>query len=380
MKKEMVLSNAKVVLPAQVISGTVSFSDGTITAVDEGNTDTGEDMGGDYLIPGLVELHTDHLESHYNPRPGVTWNSIAAVQAHDAQIASAGITTVLDCLRMGSDSSGGFEVGEMTALAKVMAEAGVAGRLRAEHFLHLRCEVSAPDVMDCYSGFVDNPSVKLVSMMDHAPGQRQFANLAAYEKHFRSASNMSDNEFKDLVSSRVAQSEKYADGHRQQIASDANSRGITLASHDDASKAHITEACLYGVRVAEFPTTLEAANEADAVNLKVLMGAPNVVRGLSHSGNIGARALAVDNILHLLSSDYIPASLLHAAFVLSLQEKLMSLPKAIALITASPAALIGMDDRGSLRAGLKADVVRVRYADDGVPTVKAVWREGQRVA
>lgn len=129
---------------------------------------------------------------------------------------------------------------------------------------------------------------------------------------------MSDNEFKDLISSCAAQSEKYADIHRQQIASNANSSGITLASHDDAGKAHIAEALADGVRVAEFPTTPEAPNEIVAVNSKVLMRAPNVVRC--------------------------------------------------------------MGDRGSLRAGLKADVVRVRHADDGVPTVKAVWREGQRVA
>jgi alpha-D-ribose 1-methylphosphonate 5-triphosphate diphosphatase len=105
-----------------------------------------------------VELHTDHLEAHYSPRPGVRWGLTAAIQAHDAQVVTSGITTVFDCLRMGSDEDGGFEKGEMRAMANAIAEAQNEDRLRAEHLIHLRCEVSTDNVLDHYEEFEDDPA------------------------------------------------------------------------------------------------------------------------------------------------------------------------------------------------------------------------------
>ncbi|MDE1993421.1 MAG: alpha-D-ribose 1-methylphosphonate 5-triphosphate diphosphatase, partial [Rhizobiaceae bacterium] len=174
MTKETVLSNARIVLEDRVLPGSVLIRDGVIADVSEGNSAVGEDFEGDYLIPGLVELHTDHLESHYSPRPGVRWNKTAAIQAHDAQIVTSGITTVFDCLRMGSDEDGGFEKGEMRDMADAIQAAQRADRLRADHLIHLRCEVSSDNVLDHFHDFEKDPYVRLVSLMDHAPGQRQF--------------------------------------------------------------------------------------------------------------------------------------------------------------------------------------------------------------
>ena len=379
MSAETVFSNARIVLENEIVEGSVLVRDGLIADISKGNTRSGEDFEGDYLIPGLIELHTDHLEGHYSPRPGVRWDKIAAVQAHDAQIVTSGITTVFDCLRMGSDENGGFQHGEMRDMADAIKQAESENRLRAEHLLHLRCEVSAADVMDHFSDFEDDPHVKLASLMDHAPGQRQFTNLEQYILYYKTKRGLSDEEFDAFVKGRQESSAKYADKHRRMISDHCKERGITVASHDDATPEHVAEAIDHGVRVAEFPTSLDAAKASHGAGLSVLMGAPNVVRGKSHSGNIAARDLAKNNFLDVLSSDYVPLSLLYAPFILASEVEGISLPRAIQMVTATPAKAVNLDDRGRIAPGLRADLVRV-YHPGGVPVNRAVWRGGKRVA
>ena len=378
MSTDLILTNARIVLEDGVLDGTVVVRDGAIAEISEGTVSAGEDFGGDYLLPGLVELHTDHLEAHYSPRPGVRWEKTAAIQAHDAQVASSGITTVFDCLRMGSDEDGGFEPGEMKAMADAIADARRENRLRADHLIHLRCEVSSADVLDHFHEFADEEAVRLVSLMDHAPGQRQFQTMDQYTLYYKTKRGLSDEAFAHFVARRQEASAIYSQKHRDAIAAVCAGRGITVASHDDATLDHVEEAIAYGVKLAEFPTSLEAAKASHDAGMSVLMGAPNIVRGKSHSGNISARDLAENRILDVLSSDYVPLSLIHAPFVLA-TEGGMPLHDAIALVTATPARTVGLADRGRIAEGLRGDLVRVRHSD-GVPVVRSVWREGSRVA
>src|SRR5262245_42444234 len=171
MTAETVLKNARIVLADEVLTGSVLIREGKIADVSGGSTAVGDDMAGDFIIPGLVELHTDHLEGHFAPRPRVRWNPVAAVLAHDAQIATAGITTVFDALRVGLDEFATTTADDMRKLADAIEDGIKADRLRADHFIHLRCEVSADDCQSGFSQFDDNDRVKLVSLMDHAPGQ-----------------------------------------------------------------------------------------------------------------------------------------------------------------------------------------------------------------
>lgn len=376
---ETVFKNARIVLEDSVISGSVQIRDGKIADISEGNVHTGEDFEGDYLIPGLVELHTDHLEQHYSPRPGVRWNATAAIQAHDAQIASSGITTVFDCLRMGSDEDGGFEHGEMREMADAIQAAEREGRLRSEHLLHLRCEVSADNVLEHFADFENDSHVRLVSLMDHAPGQRQFQTMDQYIFYYQKKRGLTDEAFKIFVDKRVAESQRNSTPHRIAIAKHCAERGITVASHDDATLAHVDEAIENGVKLAEFPTSFEAAAASHKAGMSVLMGAPNVVRGKSHSGNIAARDLAAGDVLDVLSSDYVPLSLLYAPFILADEVDGISLPKAISMVTSTPARTAGLADRGRIATGLRADLVRV-HREAGVPVSRAVWRQGRRVA
>lgn len=374
---ELVLTNARIVLADSVLEGSVRVDGGVITDIGT-PTRTGVDLDGDYLIPGLVELHTDHLETHYAPRPRVRWNPVAAVQAHDAQIAASGITTVFDAIRIGLDEDTDVSAAEMRILAAAIRAGMDAGRLRAEHHIHLRCEVSAPDCLESFLAIKDDPLVRLASLMDHAPGQRQFASLDAYKAYYQGKTKMTNAELDAFSERRNAQSQAHSGKHRRAISQMCHDRGIVLASHDDATRDHVEEAVALGLHIAEFPTTFEAARASRQAGLSILMGGPNVVRGGSHSGNVSARALAEADLLDILSSDYIPFSMLQSAFALADGPEGISLAKAVQLVTKRPAEAAGFHDRGEIAIGKRADFVHLRI-EDGIPIVLTVWRQGRRV-
>lgn len=377
---DLVLNNARIVLDDAVLDGSVLVRDGLICDIGAPSSlSSAVDLEGDHLIPGLVELHTDHLEGHYAPRAKVRWNPAAAVLAHDAQLASSGITTVFDALRVGLDEHSETTVTDMERLAGAIDDGMRLRRLRAEHFIHLRCEVSAPDCMANYERLAGRPRVRLVSLMDHAPGQRQFTDIDAYRAYHMARTNRTRAEFDAYCLHRAGESQRYSAPNRAALAGDCRARGIAMASHDDATAGHVAEAVANGVRIAEFPTTMAAAEAAGAAGLAVLMGAPNIVRGGSHSGNVPAGDLAAAGLLDILSSDYIPFSLVQAAFHLDRIVEGITLPRAVAMVAASPARAAGLDDRGTIAPGKRADLVRVRV-DDDVPVVRSVWRQGERVA
>ncbi len=374
---ETVFTNARIVLADEVIEGSVLVRDGVIADIGAPSA-AGEDLGGDYLLPGFVELHTDALEFHYRPRPRVRWSPDLAIQQHDAQVAASGITTVFDALRCGLDEEHDMRSDDMVKLATAIGSATTARRLRAEHYIHLRCEVSVADCLDAFRLVEDHPQVRLASLMDHAPGQRQFQSIDAAKLYYQGKLKMSDEDFAAFQARRNMETATYAGPNRNAIAQYCREHGIALASHDDATLAHVDEAVAQGVDVAEFPTTLEAARASHEAGLAVLMGAPNVVRGGSHSGNISARSLADAGYLDILSSDYIPFSLMQAVFALTEGEGGISLPEAVQMVSKHPAEATGLNDRGEIAVGRKADLVQVARVE-GIPVVRSVWREGKRV-
>lgn len=381
-KTEAVIGNATVVLADRVIArGWVAIAQGRIVEVGEGAAPAGsEDMAGDLVMPGLVELHTDHLESHYLPRPKVLWNPVAAVVSYDGQLATSGITTVLDSLRVWREEGAPDADGQAGVLASAISTAREAGLLRADHYLHLRCEVPMPSVVDEARELVDRPDVRLMSLMDHTPGQRQFRDELKLRDYYRGKSGgLTDAELDVMFARRVAYQQAYAEPNLRAIVALAHARGVPLASHDDTTAENVQDALRDGVAVAEFPTTLEAARALRDAGIAILMGAPNVVRGGSHSGNIAAVDLARDGLLDILSSDYVPSSLLMGALQLPRHVPRIDLAAAVRTVTRRPAQAVGLDDRGEIAPGLRADLIRVHVAHD-VPAVRGVWREGTRVA
>jgi len=380
MPAEQILSNARLVLADQLIHGSLLIRDGQIADISAGASSLpqAQDLDGALLLPGLVELHTDNLEKHMSPRPGVDWPSASAVLTHDAQIVAAGITTVFDALSIGDINPKGKRMQQLGVMLKAIAAAEAAGQTRAEHRLHLRCEVSHPQCLELFRELVEQPLVQLVSVMDHAPGQRQFARMEKYREYYMGKYHLSPAEMDAFVTEQLANSARHSDQQRAAIVDICRSRELALASHDDATLEHVTESADFGMAIAEFPTTFEAAEASHARGLKVLMGAPNIVRGGSHSGNIAAADLARRGVLDILSSDYYPASLLQAALGLAEQDNGYDLPRAIATISLAPARAAGLDDRGEIAVGLRADLVQAQV-HNGQPVIGQVWRQGRRV-
>ncbi len=380
MTAETVLTNARLVARDDVIAGSVVMCNGTLASVDDSRSalPSALDLEGDYLLPGLVELHTDNLEHHFVPRPGVRWPSLAATLSHDAQIAAAGITTVFDALFVGDIHADSARRRDLADMADTLAEAQDSDMLRAEHRLHVRCEVACETLSELFEPFASHALVGLVSLMDHTPGQRQFEDLAHYRAYYKEKWHVSDAEIDAFIAHQDSLAGRFAWPNRQRIAAHCQERGLPLASHDDATAEHVAEARSLGVGLAEFPTTMAAAAAARAEGINVIAGAPNLVRGESHSGNVSARHLGREGLVDILSSDYMPSSLLYGAFVLH-DELGVDLAGAVATVSRTPARAVGLDDRGEIAPGLAADLVRVRTVA-GVPVVRGVWRRGVRVA
>jgi len=369
------LTNGRVITP-QGEDDRLFFCDGLI-ADDLCAADCEYDLEGDFLIPGLIELHTDNLEKHFVPRAGVSWPAgLSSIAAHDVHMIVSGVTTVFDAITVGEPANRRHRNELFTASLDAIAAATERNLLRAEHFLHLRCELAGDGVAEQISPYMECERLRLLSIMDHTPGQRQWRDLDKY-KTYHGLHGTPEEEFAERLSMLQTMQTKNASKNLEAIVNLCRTISLPLASHDDTTEDHVRVNVDHGVSISEFPTTLEAARAARRHDLSIIMGAPNIVRGGSHSGNVSATELAKQGLLDILSSDYMPASLLHAAFLLPGLTGI-SLKKALETVTINPAKAVGLDDRGELAPGKRADAVRVKLVGD-VPVVRAVWRSGQRV-
>lgn len=379
-----VFKNARLVLPNEVALGSLAVSEGKISSVDQGLGDKlgGWDVEGDYLMPGFVEMHTDNFERHLMPRPKVQWAEMPALIAHDAELAAAGITTVFDALGVGDADPDSLRGSTWQPVIETIDTCAREGLLRADHHLHVRCELPAPNTIELFEPFQGHARLSLISLMDHTPGQRQWENIDVARVYYTGKKGWSAEKFERQVMLSGELQARYAAPHRAYFVAYCKSHGIALASHDDTTPEHVVQAHAEGASMSEFPTTLLAAQTARAHGLLNVMGGPNVVRGGSHSGNVAAAELARHGLLDILSSDYVPGSLL-SAVVRLVDDGILSLPQAVATVSHHPAQATGLKDRGQIAPGLRADLIQVRFVQ--LPqgkrhaVVRAVWREGQRV-
>ncbi|MDP5325776.1 MAG: alpha-D-ribose 1-methylphosphonate 5-triphosphate diphosphatase [Paracoccaceae bacterium] len=378
---DTILANARLVLPQEVMLGALVFRAGRIAEILPGSMvpKGAIDCGGDLLAPGLIELHTDNLERHMEPRPKVKWPHGPAIIAHDAELAGVGITTVFDALRVGSIISDGKT--NYTPYARGVADEILAlrakGALRINHLLHLRAEVCSETLLDELAAFGPDDSVGIVSLMDHTPGQRQFRDLSKLKDYVCGKHGLSDAGFDDHVAQLVALHARLGAAHEAAAVAAAARFGAVLASHDDTTAPQVATSAGYGIRLAEFPTTVEAASACRDHGIAVMMGAPNLMRGGSHSGNVAAQDLARAGLLDIVSSDYVPGALLSAALMLG--DLYGSVARGFASVTSAPARACGLNDRGEIGLGLRADLVRVQQIDEAA-IVRGLWVGGARVA
>ncbi len=380
MTQETVLANATLILPDEIVTGAVRMVGEDIADISGGSSvpKGAEDCGGDFLAPGLIELHTDNLERHIQPRPKVDWPHNAAILAHDAELASTGITTVFDAMRVGSIPSGkGRYLKYARQLSRELLALRAEDALKISHFLHLRAEVCSETLVEEMDEFGPEDRVGIVSLMDHTPGQRQFRDINKFEDYVKGKLRLSEQEFQEHVAQLKGLRESHGERHEAEAVKAAERYGAVLASHDDTTEEQVAVSAGYGISLAEFPTTREAADACHAQGISVMMGAPNLIRGGSHSGNVAAAELARADRLDILSSDYVPAALLMAA--VQLGQDWGDMARGLATVTANPARSVGLDDRGELKTGKRADIIRFAMRG-GAPAVRAVWSRGRRVA
>ncbi|MGP3591235.1 alpha-D-ribose 1-methylphosphonate 5-triphosphate diphosphatase [Vagococcus sp. WN89Y] len=377
----MIINNVKLILDDEVVEGSLEVRDGMIRtfAQTPSRQPGAHDGEGGWLLPGLIELHTDNLDKFFTPRPKVDWPAHSAMSSHDALMVASGITTVLDAVAIGDVRDGGDRLENLEKMINAVEDTQKRGLNRAEHRLHLRCELPHHTTLPLFEKLVNRESVTLVSLMDHSPGQRQYASYEKYREYYQGKYHLTDEQMDCFEQEQLALAARWSQPNRLAIAAACRARQIPLASHDDATPEHVVESHQLGSAIAEFPTTLAAAQASREHGMRVLMGAPNIVRGGSHSGNVAAHQLAQLGLLDVLSSDYYPASLLDAAFRIAADEQnAFTLPQAIHLVTKNPAQALNLSDRGVIDEGKRADLVLVHHKGDHVH-IDHVWRQGKRV-
>ena len=377
----MIINNVKLVLEDEVINGSLEVQDGRISAFAESQSRLAEAIDGEggWLLPGLIELHTDNRDKFFTPRPKVDWPAHSAMSSHDALMVASGITTVLDAVAIGDVRDGGDRLENLEKMINAVEETQKRGLNRAEHRLHLRCELPHHTTLPLFEKLVGREPVSMVSLMDHSPGQRQYADRSKYRDYYQGKYHLTNEEMDKFEEEQMALAAAWSQPNRQRIAAICRERNIALASHDDATCEHVLESRQLGSVIAEFPTTIAAAQASRQHGMNVLMGAPNIVRGGSHSGNVAAHHLAASGLLDILSSDYYPASLLDAAFRIADDEgNAFTLAQAIRLVSKNPSQALGLHDRGTIAEGKRADLVLARRHGEHIH-IDHVWRQGKRV-
>lgn len=371
------LTDARIVTPDAVFEGSLDVQDGLIAGTASGGA--GLSLGGDYLIPGIVDVHTDHVETHVIPRSSVQWTFPEALSAHDAVVISGGTTTVFDSISVGASLKNPERREILAPLVTALETMVAEDALRARHILHMRCEICDPDTIRLVDEIIGKDIAQLVSVMDHTPGDRQSPDVARWTANMARNMGMT---MEDAVKARdelLDRSARVSADVRDHVVAAAHAHNLPLMSHDDRTVEQVDQALAEGVTVSEFPTTLEAAHHARKNGLGIVAGAPNYLRGGSQSGNVSVHALLAEGLVDILASDYVPRSPLDAAFAIAEDPSLpQSLVDTIAMVSTRPAALCGLSDRGALVSGLAADMVQVRR-QNGRNRVVAVWRDGRRV-
>ena len=377
----MWLSNFRIVLADRVIDGgALRIEDGVIAEISETPVANANVEGdGILLMPGMIDMHGDMIEREIEPRPGVRMPMEMGLRDLDVKLASSGITTAYASLSFAPGST----YGHMRSydFTSEMIRAVIAARptLLIDHRVHARFEVTFPAALSVVKELVGEGSVDLVSLCDHTPGQGQYRDLDLQ------AANMSKNKGIPLEAATEQLQQRIRD--RRETAGDMTAtlraitqycalHGVPVASHDDDTIEKVSFMDLLGATISEFPVTLEAAQEAHRRGMLNAMGAPNALRGQSYSGNLSAREAHAAGVLDLLAADYHPSAMLPAVLVLSKTDAL-GLAGAARLTSLNPARALGLEDRGEIRAGMRADLMIA--SDAGVGRVHATLSNGRPV-
>jgi len=369
--------NGQIITPDGVIEkGCVGIEDGRIIDIRDTLPDTSGnviDAKGGYVMPGIIDIHGDEMETAISPRPSSRFPADFALLQLDRSNAVCGITTKLHAIAYFEDELKGRHVGLSKEIAKTIAHCRYG--LQTHHFLHVKCEISTDleDVLEV----MESPLVKLVSLIDHTPGQGQFSDPEQYREYYKRVYGLSDAEIDRIIRKKPGYANTKVQNMRE-VARKALAKWISIASHDDDSSQKVELVHSIGARISEFPVTLDAANRSRELGMTICMGAPNVVLGRSTSGNLSSVQAVTAGLVDVLCSDYNPASMLYSPFILW-KHGILTLPDAVKMVTLNPAKAVGMDyATGSIEIGKRADILVVTE-QMGIPVVARTIVSGEVV-
>ena len=368
------LENARIVTPEGMRQGSLTIEDGSIAAL---NADAPRgaarlDLGGDLLLPGLIDLHGDAIEKEVEPRPNAFFPLPVALDAIDRRMAAAGVTTAFHGVSFAEGELGVRDVAFAETLARALH--GFSGVV--DHRVHVRYELTDAGSEARVTRLIADGVASLLSFMDHTPGQGQFKDAAAYGAYLSRVYAKDEGDIRDRITAKQAEAGNLAARVRR-LAARARPRGVALAGHDDEGAERVAFMTGVGASISEFPLDLATARAARAAGLVTLFGAPNVLRGRSQSGALSARDAIAAGVAGALCSDYAPQAMLPALGVLTGAMGL-GWPEALDLMAGAAARAAGLADRGEIGLGKRADLIRARDGG-GSLSVAAVWVAGAQV-
>jgi alpha-D-ribose 1-methylphosphonate 5-triphosphate diphosphatase len=340
------------------------------------------DAYGAYVTPGMIDIHSDYIEHMTAPRPTSLFNFKLSIRETEKELSSHGITTMYHSLSIFKSADYKYrpirEPENVRKLIDLIEETHNSKHL-IRHRFHARFEIDNVDQIENLKSYIQEEKVHLVSFMDHTPGQGQYRDLEVYIKNVRGYDHVSDENIAVLLASHQTK-EKMTEDAIREIAEMAQARNIAIASHDDDSLEKLDIVQSFGTTISEFPITLGIARRAKEKGLHTVAGAPNVILGGSHSGNLCATEAIQDGCIDILCSDYYPASMLHAVFQLAGPQR-QDLVEKFKLVTLHPAQAVNIDaDYGSLQVGKKADLLFIELLDmDDFPVVTTVFVDGKLI-
>ncbi|ARF17666.1 phosphonate metabolism protein PhnM [Sporosarcina ureae] len=327
------------------------------------------DAGGGLISPGFIDIHSDYIETIASPRPSCMMDFDISLREAEKVLISHGITTMFHSLSFyGKDVFTQKTMHHPNNIQRMIdAIHSTHGNLHLiRHRLHARFEIDNMDGVASLVQNIEDDKVHLLSFMDHTPGQGQYRNLEVYRETLKGYRDLSDSDINVLIAERQT-TESLTTENMKEIAEIATEKGIAIASHDDDNVQKLELVKTFGTTISEFPITLEVAKRAKELGLHTIAGAPNVLLGGSHSGNLSATEAIDHGCIDILCSDYYPAGLLHAVF--ALHEKYGNdLHQMFMMVTLNPAKAVRIDDElGSIKIGKKADLLIIERMDDGYP-------------
>lgn len=336
------------------------------------------DANGGYISPGFIDIHSDYIETIVSPRPTSIIDIDISLREAEKILISHGITTMFHSLSFyGEDIFTHKPIRYPTNVQKLVdAIHKIHDRPHIiRHRLHARFELDNINEVGRLVDNIEKDKIHLLSFMDHTPGQGQYRDLEVFRKTLKGYRNISDEEMNGVILERKSRKQMTLEKVTE-VAKLANEKGIAVASHDDDSVEKLTLVKSFGTTISEFPITLDVAKKAKEFGLQTIVGAPNVLLGGSHSGNLSAAEAIDEQAADILCSDYYPASLLHAVFELH-EEYGKDLHEMFMMVTLNPAKAVKMDDElGSIKPGKKADILLIERMDDGYPMLTKTMVNG----